>query len=1216
VVALLLTLILTALLWWLLRPQRLADLVELALAARSGAIVQIERAELTGPGQLTLHNARLDARGAPAAAKRLLQVPRLEVHFTPKSLLAGRFNLTRLILHEPTLDLTENLDTGRYNYEWLPGRTDGKGPLPADLPAVTLHEGEIRFNQIEEGRYRRMGTAPVAGALGQAGGPGQHQFVLRQLDRATGPGREQAPDIPHLTGEVDLHAPSLSITLERFSFDGPHQHLLPSRFRQWWHRLDPAGTLATARIHIRGDQARGLHLHRASLEIDETALTLPPEWLDGRANAPGLRLDHVAGRLTLENETLVLDGVTARLANIPCRLNGTFRGLTSDAPFTLTAETEPFALPRRPEFLENLPEAVREAFAKFNPAGRFQGRLRLKRDRPAGRINADGLVRVLGARMRFHKFPYPVRRMRGRLSFTDRRVTFNLTGHGPRGARLSVRNGLIAPPGEDPRVEMTIQARNGLIGQPLLNAMKPEHRQALGLFFSRQTLENFHHHRQIQTASLLPTPGQNLNPLYGIVPDGRVGSKPPTEAASDAALGGRIPYAEIQIHRPVGPDKDTRVVTTLETRGLTALFQHWPYPVRSTGGRLQISKRRIVAENVRLRGPTGASATIAGHVTTTDGQRPGLTPALSIRDLYIPIDPLLQASLPRPQNHWLARLHLQGHLLGDGRIYRDEAGRLDWQLNARLLAGQARPYAGRYRLTGITGRARLTRDRLTLDQLTGDGPGSDRIAATGAAEWAGAEPAFDFQLQGQNIELHPRLLDLLRPAHPGRQRLAQACDRHHPAGRTDFQLDYQQNPDHPTGDYTLALQPRRLRFDYQGHRFRLDEMTGSARIDAEQLALDGLAGRHSHGQFEITGRFDREEATASLRFAGASDELSPAVRALLPQPARETVEDLSLTGGFTVNDGRLEFDTDRQWHLKLPLQLNDMSASFGAPITDLTGRLAVTAERAPQNPQPRLELKLEADRLAAWGRSLDSLRARLQRDADSSRFQFDHLRGRMNGGVVTGDGWLDPAGGYDLTFTLRDVGLGSIADPENDATADADANTTKGRLTAGLHLADDPDPAVPRRGRGSLQIRRGRLFQQPLAMALLQTANLTLPTAESFDRAAARFAIRGQTVRLDLLTLEAPSLAITGRGTMKLPDGRLDLAMVTRHPAPMDLGPFSELLNVFKDELIAVHLEGTLEEPRARAVSLQGLRETWQAILRSRHEYPDPEPVPSMPFRQ
>ena len=64
----------------------------------------------------------------------------------------------------------------------------------------------------------------------------------------------------------------------------------------------------------------------------------------------------------------------------------------------------------------------------------------------------------------------------------------------------------------------------------------------------------------------------------------------------------------------------------------------------------------------------------------------------------------------------------------------------------------------------------------------------------------------------------------------------------------------------------------------------------------------------------------------------------------------------------------------------------------------------------------------------------------------------------------------------------------------------------------------------------------------------------------------------------------------------------LDLDMSTSNPTGWDFGPLSDLVALFKNELISIDIRGTLGEPQAKMTSLRGATRSLQSIFGPDHD--------------
>ncbi|MEE9403684.1 MAG: AsmA-like C-terminal region-containing protein, partial [Algisphaera sp.] len=294
------------------------------------------------------------------------------------------------------------------------------------------------------------------------------------------------------------------------------------------------------------------------------------------------------------------------------------------------------------------------------------------------------------------------------------------------------------------------------------------------------------------------------------------------------------------------------------------------------------------------------------------------------------------------------------------------------------------------------------------------------------------------------------------------------------------------------------------------------------------------------------------------------------------------------------------------------VELHDTTLSLGLPITGLRGSLLTHVRSNPNLAQPELSFDLTAQQLYVSDRFISPLNVRLANDRWADTLTFDRLLGSLYGGVIVGQGSvpLSPNGSYRINLNLSDVAV----DPFLQTTSDDNTPNTpnapppqaftqhkrdrsSGLLSASLSLEAPFDRPADRRGRGVLDIRDGQLFDRPISTAVLRATNFSLPSGSPLDSAQARYLIHGNTVRFDELSLSGPGLSIAGAGTMTLPNNNLRLLMVSRATQGPRLGPLSDLARMFKDELIAIKVRGTLSHPTTQVTALRGIRKSLDTLF-------------------
>ncbi|MFW6060959.1 MAG: AsmA-like C-terminal region-containing protein, partial [Phycisphaeraceae bacterium] len=1012
-------------------------------------------------------------------------------------------------------------------------------------------------------QYRTRSTLDLAGRLSPlAGRPSTYRFHLRQR---TGDGQSD----PTVRGTFDLAQQRFAATLDHFRFTDQQRYLLPPSVRWHWNRLDPSGALP--RVAVRYRPHDGLH---AEAVVEDVALTLAVDELDAR-------LSQVSGRLTFDDQALHFEQITGRLGGVDYRVDGTLEDFDIAAPLDITVRAEPFTVPEGRAFLDVLPPELRGHYARFEPTGRFAFHVRLHRDEAGGPLRYEGAVDILEAKGRYHKFPFPVHDAHGRVRFThEQAVVEQIVGRGPDGGTVCLE-GTVTPPGVGAAVDMTVTAENVQVGDPLIDAMEPKHRRVMRTFFNETR------YNQLLERGVIRRPGDEADE------DESATDNPPA-----FALGGRV-NAHIRIERAYGRDKDTRVTTRLRSTDARLVFEHWPYPMQVVGGSLTVAPDHVVVDDLQVRGLTGAEGRVRGRITHDDG----LNPALTVTDLRLPIDALLIASLPEPQDRWVQRLHADGMITATGRVHPNDEGGVGFTFDGRLDEVTATPFDGRFTLTDLSGALHLEDDAIAFSDVVGHRDEA-QLAAEGRIAWSDDGVQHDLRFTGENLPIEPALLDLLPPDHETRARLAAAFKKHQPEGALDAALTVR-NGDGADGlAHALTLQPRALAFDLDGRRIALRDMSGTALVQGQTVTVEQLHGAFEGGEATVSGKMALgEERDAALRIDASVAQPNAAARMLLPKRWREAVERLRLQGAYELTDGRLRWrpDTDDARPLTFhgKVRLRDAGLRLGVDVTDLQGAMDV-AYASPRGAVGQvIELGLSADRLRIADRLVEPATVRVRSDADDpGRLRITTLRGRIYDGVITGDGVLALAGdgAYRLDMTMQGARVRPLLQPDEAEAATAD----RGRMDASLHIEGAYDDPTDRRGRGALRVHDAELFERPLTLALLQTANLTLPTAGAFDRATVRYMLDGEMVHLEDIRFEAPTFAVIGAGTLELPTRALALTLVARNPGSGAFGAVSDMINVFKDELVAIKVDGTLASPKARMVSMEGLRTSWDRLFSER----------------
>ena len=555
------------------------------------------------------------------------------------------------------------------------------------------------------------------------------------------------------------------------------------------------------------------------------------------------------------------------------------------------------------------------------------------------------------------------------------------------------------------------------------------------------------------------------------------------------------------------------------------------------------------------------------------------------------------------------RLRLRGHLDATARVF-DREGKNDFEVEIGLAKVAAAPIGSRFQFDDLAGTATVGRDSLRVDGISGT-RGDSRLTWSGQARWPDGRTTWRWRIEGDQMRFEEPLLDLLTTLAPSMkpmaERVALLQQRHKPVGQFGGHLDLTGADETPT-DFRLSVRPAKIEFDLSDRRVAFHDMSGAVTIDADHITFDRLGAAFEKGRTTLKGSWQRGgDRKLDLYLDARVEGFERVTRSLLPAPLVRSIDQLNLNGTFETKGTRITSRSDergaRGLEVKGEARVADASAILGVALTDVQGRLAYGVVTRHDRPWPRIDLTLEADRLRAAGRLVKPLEIAFDNAEEPEVLAIRKLEGRCYGGTVLGSGKvaLDRDGRHDVRLVLQDAQLAPILDPKASAEQNASANKpleVYGQVSASLAMGARRDgDALRRTGRGEITINNANFYEFPLGMAVVQLLNLSLPSSNAFNRAVAQFVINGDELIFDRLQFDSEAIQIVGSGTMKIDTHELDLDMVSRNPSGLRLGHLSALIGKVKDELIAIHIGGTLAKPDASVTTLRGTQKSWLNIF-------------------
>jgi len=1171
---------------YLTRPHRLSRLAGDLLKSMTSADAQIRMARIRSDGSIMLEGVELLIPDVQSGPNRLFEAEQVVIRHNLLSLMSGRFMPHSLTFFNPRVYITQDLESGLYNYQILERFRQGPDQgqqmnLPDRLPELYIRNGEVQVSEIRQGELASIGRVTVGGNLSaDRGEAGRYYFSLQQQLPDGSPG-------PMIDGNLDLKTLAIMATLSGFTFDDPQRNFLPQHMREWWDKLEPTGELPLVRVGYEPGDNAGFF---ATLDVKNVAMTLPFDEVRSRMVVS-------QGRFTvMQNNLIRVSDLSGTIEGFDYLINGYSRGFAEDAAFRMSARIVGI-LPEKPRYLPLFPMAVQKQFKRFDPSGKFQADVMIHRDQPGKTIEYDGRLAMTNAKLRYWKFPYPLQDVSGEFRFNRQQLdVVSMRGNGPTGASVGVR-GTITPPGPDAQVKITVTGNDLPLDEPLYQAMHAHQRRTFDFLFDRKAYARL----TAPETGLLQSSEQKLArqaKLRGLLANPNPDEKTKQQikqlekqlARPVFDLGGMASIVA-ETTRPAGPKQPYSTTVTYQLRGVNLLLSVWPYPLHLTGGKFTVGPDGAVLEDIRMAGPFGGEGTINGtyHRIVVDGQKKRV-PKIKFIGVDFPINELLLSALKDDIANTLRNLKLTGSLDVGGLIYGDEKSQNQYLIEAAIHDGSALPFNGQYRIDRIAGNLVIQPGKVQITNIEGNHNAS-RLHLSGHLDRADGGQT-SLKLSAIDLRLQDPVVDLLPQDGKIKNAVRALLKKRNAAGLFDAVWTLNREGDKPAIQ-NLTLSPSSMSFDLKGQRVELTDVRGDLIVDQDGLHTDRCTAKFGTGEIQLSGHvtIDNHQPNIDVRFDAQNDNICRMTQAVLPSSVVQTIDAMALNGKYKISKARLSCqlyeNAPPALDLGATVHLTDGKAKLGVDITELQSKLEVQVRKASKDSWPRLSIDMKADKLRAADRLIAPLTAKIANSpAAPHLIEIREIKGQTYKGQLLGNGTVDAAddGKYEIALTLIDAELEGILDPHN-----KNQKPKEGLINADIMISGKPDDINSRQGRGELAIRGAKMYQLPLTMALLQILNLSAPSSSSFDSANAKYILAGDDVTIESIVISSPTIDIKGSGKLKYSTLALDLNLATSNRAGLRLGLVSDLVKVVKDELVGIHVGGTLDKPKARLVSLGGI---------------------------
>jgi hypothetical protein len=868
--------------WYVTDSGRVKAMAENYLSGLLGGRVIVGKATLSIFEGLRLDDVRVYA-GTPPKAKdapdsSLFSAQAFLIAYNPQTLLSGKLEATEIKAIDPSVHLTEDLETGRWSFMGLRPRSRsssmpsaGQG-RPLVLPQIVLRNATVEYTQTRHGAVVATNSVSIEGQFSPTDEKDTYQFHLQSRGETQGVG-------PSVQGTLVMGVNHLKAQLRNFVIGPDVKAMLAEEVRKWVEDHQLAGGVDADVEYQPTDRE---HLFRVQMQLGGvTATVSPEEWMSddqvrrlgyaqqalGVMGLAGLNtavqgfvddpmidhlqrlitptpvhLDSLSGGFLFTPSGIDITDVRGRVELNGFKAEGHIDGYRPSAAMHLhvtSPDNESNFVPAAPHYVTAMPAAVREVYDRFKPQGKCNFWVDIDRPTSGTTPSVAGELNIQDGQFCYEKFTYPVQHVSGKLIIgPDAQGQPSLRmehihGHGLDGgpnanADFEI-NGWMAPLGREVQIDIAITGKN-IVAEPSLTAAYPS--------------------GAVKALRMFDAQGQGAFPRY------------------------RGDFL-VKVTRDLGMVSHWTIGTDIHVTDGEGSLVAFPYPINGVtadvhiqGDHLQVIRSSMKRGNATLAldgnvdwGNAHGSAFIPA---ATQPDQPDFRPNLHIVAHDVPIDKDLLNALPQLQREWVQKLGIGGIVDVDGMItpptptdapvHNPSPIDLDLRINWR--DGTLAPFGGSLAATDLAGSLHLVSQTLELRDITGK-RGDSPITAHGSINWSTDQPQINISATAANLQLDPELYAVLPDA------AKRGWDAVHPVGTADVTVDYTgiapsadapaPNAPAPDNGYAISITPRNLSATVDQAPYRLDNLTGTVNISPDQVVLNDISGQHGGATVHISG---------------------------------------------------------------------------------------------------------------------------------------------------------------------------------------------------------------------------------------------------------------------------------------------------------------------------------------------------------------------------
>ena len=401
--------------------------------------------------------------------------------------------------------------------------------------------------------------------------------------------------------------------------------------------------------------------------------------------------------------------------------------------------------------------------------------------------------------------------------------------------------------------------------------------------------------------------------------------------------------------------------------------------------------------------------------------------------------------------------------------------------------------------------------------------------------------------------------------------------------------------------------------------YRLERLEGVLDYRDGDVTFNLRKGEHGPVKVSAEGFCDfPRDGRWKIHFTKLSADRLRADRALiqaLPERLRKTVIDLNPTGSINLQ-GSLDLERSgrpgeplrSRWNVRLGMHQSNVQLG-GILVKNVHGEVSLLGGFDGRRLQSRGQLALDSvsyrncqftrvtgpiwidDGRVLFGAWVDRPDNKVVNAGMTGPTQSPRpLIADFCGGKFYTDGWAthgaEPR--YTVSATLTDADLARCAQELGAAN-----RNMRGKVVATADLAGSGRTRSSLSGRGAVQLSDSDVYELPLMDALLKILGIRPSESNGFSDTSIDYRIEGEHVYFDRIDFHGDAISLRGKGEMNF-QSQIDLTFYAR--SALDLPVIQQVFSGASQQIMLIHVDGTLQNPQTRKEPLPGVNHVFQEL--------------------